>query len=133
MMTNDNNNDDDDDNKEEDDDNVASVKTRIILVLLTFVVAVAVPNVQVLISLAGALAGSSVALVIPPALEMAWLFRCQEEAAAAATTTTPQPSKFTRGSLGFLFLCIGTGASLLDIYETNRQGSTTPNDDSTGP
>jgi Transmembrane amino acid transporter protein len=130
---------DKDDEDSDGNNNVASVKTRIILVLLTFVVAVAVPNFQVLISLAGALAGSTVALLIPPALEIAWLFKCQE-----ATTSTQTPSRFTRDlircyllfALGLLFLCIGTGASLLDIYETYRQGSsatTSPKGDDTGP
>jgi proton-coupled amino acid transporter len=46
---------------------------RILLVLLTFLIAVIVPNVQSLISLAGALAGSSSALLIPPLLELAWI------------------------------------------------------------
>ena len=46
---------------------------RASLVLLTYLVAVVVPNVQSLISLAGALAGSSTALLIPPALELAYL------------------------------------------------------------
>jgi amino acid permease len=127
--------DNDEKERESSDINVASVKTRIILVLLTFVVAVAVPNVQVLISLAGALAGSTVALLIPPALEIAWLLKCQE----STTTMTTPPSKFTRDlircyllfALGFLFLCIGTGASLLDIFETNHgQGSSSA---TTGP
>lgn len=45
---------------------------RASLVLLTYMVAVVVPNVQSLISLAGAVAGSSTALLIPPILELAW-------------------------------------------------------------
>lgn len=50
-----------------------SVQMRIFLVIITYLVAVVVPNVQSLISLAGALAGSSTALLIPPALELAWV------------------------------------------------------------
>lgn len=46
---------------------------RASLVLLTYMVAVVVPNVQSLISLAGALAGSSTALLIPPTMELAYL------------------------------------------------------------
>jgi len=48
-----------------------SLLLRTGLVLVTYSVAVIVPNVQVLISLAGALAGSSTALLIPPMLELA--------------------------------------------------------------
>uniref|UniRef100_A0A7S3KVF1 Amino acid transporter transmembrane domain-containing protein n=1 Tax=Amphora coffeiformis TaxID=265554 RepID=A0A7S3KVF1_9STRA len=50
-----------------------SPQLRATLVLLTYTIAVVVPNVQALISLAGALAGSSSALLIPPVLELAWL------------------------------------------------------------
>jgi len=50
-----------------------SPQLRASLVLITYTIAVIVPNVQALISLAGALAGSSTALLIPPILELAWL------------------------------------------------------------
>ena len=50
-----------------------SLTLRSGLVLMTYLVAVAIPNVQSLISLAGALAGSSTALLIPPVLELAWI------------------------------------------------------------
>ena len=43
---------------------------RAILVLLTFTLAMAVPNVQELISLAGSLAGTSMALIIPPLIRL---------------------------------------------------------------
>jgi len=43
---------------------------RTILVLLTFLAAIAVPNVQELISLAGAFAGTSMALIIPPLIKL---------------------------------------------------------------
>jgi len=50
-----------------------SPQLRATLVLFTYAVAVVVPNVQALISLAGALAGSSIALIIPPILELAYI------------------------------------------------------------
>jgi proton-coupled amino acid transporter len=50
-----------------------SLQLRTTLVLMTYVAAVVVPNVQVLISLVGAMAGSSVALLIPPLLELGWI------------------------------------------------------------
>ena len=48
------------------------------LVLATFIVAVLVPNVQSLVSLVGAVTGSSTALLIPPILELAYI-RCMED------------------------------------------------------
>lgn len=108
---------------------------RISLVLLTFAIAVAVPNVQALISLAGALAGSSSALLIPPLLELAWIAHL--EGVEDSDTTEPQsrwatilPGTEQWGlgrlwfdklkcyvlfALGFLFFGIGTYASLADI------------------
>lgn len=55
---------------------------RLFLVFSTYIVAVAVPNVQALISLVGALAGSSTALLIPPVLELAWIRTLEEHRAA---------------------------------------------------
>ena len=55
-----------------------SIQLRAVLVLLTFVVAMVVPNVQALISLAGALAGASTALLIPPIMKLAYI-RYMEE------------------------------------------------------
>jgi proton-coupled amino acid transporter len=49
-----------------------SPSLRLFLVLITYTIAVAVPNVENLISLAGAVAGSSTALLIPPILDLAW-------------------------------------------------------------
>lgn len=53
---------------------------RLVLVLLTYTVAVLVPDVQTLISLAGAVAGSSTALLIPPIMELAWIRHLQRDA-----------------------------------------------------
>jgi len=55
-----------------------SAQLRAFLVIMTYLIAVAVPNVQALISLVGALAGSSTALLIPPILEMAWIHTLEE-------------------------------------------------------
>ena len=49
-----------------------SASLRLFLVMITYTIAVAVPNVENLISLAGAVAGSSTALLIPPILDLAW-------------------------------------------------------------
>ena len=59
-----------------------SMVLRATLVLFTYVVAVAIPNVQSLISLAGALAGSSTALLVPPVLDLAWIKQLEQEAMA---------------------------------------------------
>ena len=55
-----------------------SPQLRAFLVFSTYLIAVAVPNVQALISLVGALAGSSTALLIPPILELAWVHTLEE-------------------------------------------------------
>mmetsp|Transcript_2900 Transcript_2900/g.3894 ORF Transcript_2900/g.3894 Transcript_2900/m.3894 type:complete len:652 (+) Transcript_2900:138-2093(+) len=55
-----------------------SIQLRAYLVVMTYSIAVVVPNVQVLISLVGALAGSSTALLIPPLLELAYLHTLEE-------------------------------------------------------
>uniref|UniRef100_A0A7S3L0B0 Amino acid transporter transmembrane domain-containing protein n=1 Tax=Amphora coffeiformis TaxID=265554 RepID=A0A7S3L0B0_9STRA len=50
-----------------------SAQLRVTLVLTTYLIAIGIPNVQALISLVGAMAGSSAALLIPPVLELAWV------------------------------------------------------------
>ena len=100
---------------EDDDDEMSSPKTRVSLVLLTYVIAVAVPNVQVLISLAGALAGSSTALLIPPLLELAWLKQND-------ITGWKVSRCYILMTAGFVFLCIGTFAALADIVRAYARG-----------
>ena len=118
-----------------------SVGVRLFLVVMTYLVAVAVPNVQALISLAGAVAGSSSALLIPPFLELAWIQHLEAETAPSTTgekTTTNvgggtgfsklrsmissrsghllnRIKCYVLLALGFLFFAIGTYASLADI------------------
>jgi len=70
-----------------------SLQLRSFLVLLTYIIAVVVPNVQALISLAGAVAGSSTALLIPPLLELAWIEHLEHsEQAQEKNPTTPVPT-----------------------------------------
>lgn len=106
-------------------------RLRIGLVLLTYVVAVAVPNVQSLISLAGALAGSSTALLIPPALELAGLRQHlhrhqqhQQQQPPGVARLPVQAGGTHQWEVrrcylllmgGFIFLVIGTIASIADI------------------
>lgn len=117
---------------------------RILLVMLTYLVAVAVPNVQALISLAGAIAGSSSALLIPPMLELALIEHLRTTSGEMNITSSPKPllSLSTQQPafmwklwghdlsgkhwkkklrcyilfwLGFVFFLIGTYASLSNI------------------
>lgn len=112
---------------------------RLLLVLLTFAIAAVVPNVQALISLAGALAGSSSALLIPPLLELAWIRHLEVKPDDPTADATPAQTTTEQGwsvllsvcktsvwsfdkvkcyillLLGFLFFGIGTYASLADI------------------
>ncbi|KAL3789251.1 hypothetical protein HJC23_002836 [Cyclotella cryptica] len=70
----------------------STLPLRIILVILTYLVAVMVPNVQALISLAGAIAGSSSALLIPPMLELALIEHLESTSVDIKTTSSPLPS-----------------------------------------
>lgn len=116
---------------------------RILLVVLTYLVAVVVPNVQALISLAGAIAGSSSALLIPPMLELALIEHLETTSDMnVPSSPKPLPSLSTQQPdfmwklwghdlsgkhwkkklrcyilfwLGFVFFLIGTYASLSNI------------------
>jgi proton-coupled amino acid transporter len=107
---------------------------RAMLVLMTYLVAVIVPNVQSLISLAGALAGSSTALLIPPILELAWIRHIEEISEVLVPEESKQEESLWLGGvfspttwrwerikcylmllLGFIFMVFGTYASLADI------------------
>lgn len=120
-----------------------SLALRMILVFGTYLVAVIIPNVQALISLAGAVSGSSTALLIPPILELALIEHLET---LSDLTTSPGPpsrqnnrrpsllsrlcsvsgkrgNKFRKKRikciflfwLGIVFLGIGSYASISDI------------------
>lgn len=119
-----------------------SMFLRIGLVFLTYLVAVVIPNVQVLISLAGAIAGSSTALLIPPMLELALIDHLDSNLTEIQSSPTPRrvsqqnetssfgrlfrfdlKGKFWKKKLknfclfwtGFVFMVIGAYASISDI------------------
>ena len=81
------------------------------LVLGTFVVAIVIPNVQELISLSGAFAGSSSALVIPPLIELKSLLEYNSKWAH------PVVKCYILLAIGIVFLLLGTAASLFDIIK----------------
>lgn len=115
------------------------------LVIVTYTIAMIVPNVQVLISLAGAVAGSSNALLIPPVLELALIDHLENKPdETASTKSTPDPQQpatqtsafrhvlrcnfegvywkqklesFILFWMGFIFMLIGSYASLADIVK----------------
>jgi hypothetical protein len=103
-----------------------SPQLRLGLVLLTYSVAVVVPNVQALISLVGALAGSSTALLIPPLLELAWIRQLETDlnlsSADDGRYRFDKVKSYFLLLLGFIFLAIGTFASLADIVAIYRSG-----------
>mmetsp|Transcript_23975 Transcript_23975/g.36277 ORF Transcript_23975/g.36277 Transcript_23975/m.36277 type:complete len:493 (+) Transcript_23975:106-1584(+) len=106
-----------------------SLTLRLILTLFTFLVAVIVPNVQVLISLAGALAGASVSLLIPPMLELAYISRkevSQENCSYGVMFSSwlrPRVRCYLSIAFGVVFLLIGTISSLMDILEVYKTPS----------
>lgn len=63
-----------------------SPQLRAGLVLITYAVAMVVPNVEALVSLAGAVAGSSTALLIPPILELAWISHLEQQLEGTGTS-----------------------------------------------
>ena len=80
-----------------------SLQLRSLLVLSTYIIAVVVPNVQSLISLAGAVAGSSTALLIPPLLELAWiehLEHCELQLKSNLSSSVPASPHDIRMSMG---------------------------------
>jgi proton-coupled amino acid transporter len=111
------------------------------LVFMTYLVAAIVPNVQALISLSGALAGSSTALLIPPILELALIDHLESKPDLTMSPRLRPPSqqqkkttywrfcrcdvtgKFWKKRLkcfflfwmGFVFMLIGAYASVSDI------------------
>lgn len=62
---------------------------RTCLVLGTYAVALVVPNVEALVSLAGAVAGSSTALLIPPILELAFIRHMEQKDAQRELSNHP--------------------------------------------
>lgn len=112
-----------------------SPQLRTMLVLLTYSVAVVVPNVQSLISLAGAVTGSSTALLIPPILELAWLNHLEnddnnKDDGVDNTRLSFYGSKWWKEKLkcwillllGSVFCGIGTYASMADVIAIYTRG-----------
>jgi hypothetical protein len=108
-----------------------SPQLRLVLVFLTYFVAVVIPDVQTLISLAGAVAGSSTALLIPPIMELAWIRHLQRDAKDEVHQVDETgwfmayrcTDKFLWEKvkswfllvIGVIFMAIGTFASMADI------------------
>lgn len=98
---------------------------RLSLVVFTFLIATVIPNVQSIISLAGAFAGSAVALLIPPLLELAYLHRRTTSSTNHWCVSSLWSSLRCYASLllGLVCFSIGTIAALMDIvhvYKANK-------------
>ncbi|CAJ1953921.1 unnamed protein product [Cylindrotheca closterium] len=116
---------------------------RIGLVFITYSFAIVVPNVQLLVSLAGAVSGSATGLLVPPLLQLAhWKKKEQqerqrqlEEEEESSSTPPPPPQHVAYGSwyyqrrrmqcyilfmMGCLVLVIGTVSALWDIIKVYR-------------
>jgi proton-coupled amino acid transporter len=88
---------------------------RLGLVMLTYVVAIVIPNVQQLISLAGALCGSSTALIIPPLLELESVRRTTNRSSLSIAKC------YVSFFFGIVFCLIGSGASIVNIIRLYMQ------------
>lgn len=82
---------------------------RLSLLASTVVIAVAIPNVQQLIGLAGAIAGSVTALIVPPLLDLKFLER---------GLTLKKALAYILLCLGIIFGTTGAVAALYDIYQS---------------
>lgn len=96
------------------DDDAVEIRTRICLVLATYLVAVIVPNIEILISLAGAVAGSCLALFMPPLLQIAARKRFNEDRSNTSVDKDLYPP-YALVAIALVFMFIGTAASLTDI------------------
>jgi proton-coupled amino acid transporter len=88
---------------------------RLSLVALTVIAAVAVPKVNELIGLAGALAGASTALIIPPLLELHF---AEQDSGKTGLSWIKLRTYFLL-ILGITFGIVGTVAAVYDIYEAS--------------
>ncbi|KAL3927634.1 MAG: hypothetical protein SGBAC_013005, partial [Bacillariaceae sp.] len=123
---------------------------RIGLVLITYSIAIVVPNVQLLVSLAGAVSGSATGLLVPPLLQLAHYQKMEQqerqeqllqllaEEEESSTTTSPQAAAASAAAygswyyqrrrlqcyilflLGCIVLVIGTVSALWDIVKVYR-------------
>jgi len=89
---------------------------RASLVVGTYLVAILIPNVQELISLSGAFAGSSCALIIPPLLELRSILENHHRLSPMAVL------RYMLLVIGVLFLIVGTAASIRDIVKAFEEG-----------
>jgi len=89
---------------------------RMTLVLGTYLFAVLIPNVQELISLSGALAGSSCALIIPPLIELRSILESKHRISPTAVL------RYILMIIGVVFLIVGTAASIRDIAKAFKEG-----------
>ena len=80
------------------------------LVLLTYSIAMAVPNVQSLISLTGALTGSSTALIVPPCLIL------MSQQRQSDVNTNVMILYMIMVAIGSAFLVIGTFVSIVTMF-----------------
>lgn len=84
---------------------------RVVLVSVTFIVAFLVPDIQELISLAGALAGSSTALIIPPLIRLRFLSTDDSQ------YTYNRINCYVLIIFGISMAVLGTVASIKEIFD----------------
>ena len=91
---------------------------RVLLVVCTALVAAFIPNIGLLVSLAGATSGTSLALIFPPLLEVC-ISRQQQIDISSSRFVFCVISIF----IGILGAILGTVMSLSAIYDTVRNSS----------
>ena len=87
------------------------LKPRLYCVGLTYLIALLVPNVESLISLAGALSGSTTGLILPPVLHLVF---CKQRGIHGWMRIRD----ISLTVIGLFFLLVGTAASIHDIVQS---------------
>lgn len=105
-----------------------SLQLRVGLVFITYAIAMVVPNVESLVSLAGAVAGSSTALLIPPILELAWIRHMEKQSTSCEREIADGQSWIVNGGQKYRFerikcwflLALGVGFASFGVYFSIR-------------
>eukprot|EP00554_Chaetoceros_debilis_P007760 CAMPEP_0194077634 /NCGR_PEP_ID=MMETSP0149-20130528/4230_1 /TAXON_ID=122233 /ORGANISM="Chaetoceros debilis, Strain MM31A-1" /LENGTH=406 /DNA_ID=CAMNT_0038758719 /DNA_START=363 /DNA_END=1583 /DNA_ORIENTATION=+ len=97
-----------------------SIGLRACLVLITFVVAIIVPRLKALISLAGAVTGSATSLIIPPMLALQFIKSVGAEEGICASRKRMEIFYILLIIIGWTYGLIGTVSSIQDILSNHH-------------
>ena len=97
-----------------------SIGLRVFLVLITFVVAIIVPRLKALISLAGAVTGSATSLIIPPMLALQFIKKVGTVERIGVSRKRVEIFYILLIIIGWTYGLIGTVSSIQDILSNHN-------------